>query len=124
VLRLRSILLLLLAFAIPAVATPKRPDLKKLLSQPQTRPEPYVPARAGWDGPEQSPKSVAYLQQLTALDSSQANRATLFNILIPDWRVILSLMATIFVLRYLKKTTPEVPQASHQEPPGDIPRAA
>ncbi len=114
----------MLALAVSAAATPKRPDLKKLLEQPQTKAQPYVPARAGWDGPEQNPKSVAYFQQLTALDSSQANRATLFNILIPDWRVIISLLATIFVLRYVKRTTPEAPQASHQGPPGDTPRAA
>jgi hypothetical protein len=115
---------LLLTFAIPAAATPKRPDLKKLLDQPQVKPEPYIPARAGWGGPEQNPKTVAYFQQLTAIDSSQANRATLLNILIPDWRVILSLLLTIFVLRHLKKTTPEAAEASHQEPPGNIPRAA
>ncbi len=123
-LRLHIFFLLLLTFAIPAAATPKRPDLKKLLFQPQTKPEPYVPARAGWEGPEQNPKSVAYFQQLAALDSSQANRATLFNILIPDWRVIISLLATIFVLRCLRRATPDQLQASHQQPPGDIPRAA
>ena len=124
VFRLRTALLILLAFVIPAAATPKRPDLKKLLAQPQVKPEPYIPARAGWDGPEQNPKSIAYFQQLTELDSAQANRATLFNILLPDWRVLLSLLATIFVLRYLKKATPEASQASHQQPPGEIPRAA
>lgn len=123
-LRLPPIFLVLLALAIPAVATPKRPDLKKLLSQPHAKPDAYVPARAGWDGPEQNQKSAAYFQQLTALDSAQANRSTLFNILIPDWRVLISLLASIFVLRYLKKTTPEASQASHQQPPGEIPRAA
>lgn len=122
--RLRPIFLLLLAFSIPAAATPKRPDLKKLLSQPQTKSEPYIPARAGWDGPEQNPQSVIYLQQLAALDSAQANRATLFNLLVPDWRVVLSLLATIFVLRYLKRTTSEASQASHEQPTGEIPRAA
>lgn len=125
VLHLRPIFfLLLLAIAIPATATPKRPDLKKLLFQPQTRTEPYIPARAGWDGPEQNPKSVNYFQQLTALNASQANRNILFNILIPDWRVIITLLATIFVLRYLKKTTPGASPASDQQPPGEIPRAA
>lgn len=115
---------MLIAFAIPCAATPKRPDLKKLLSQPQAKPEPYMPARAGWDGPEQNPKSVAYFQQLTALDAAQANRITLFNILIPDWRIILALLSTILVLRSMKRATPESPQASHLQPRGDIPRAA
>lgn len=121
---MRPIFLLLLALAVPAAATPKRPDLKKLLAQPQNKSVPYVPSRAGWDGPEQNPKSVVYLQQLTALDSVQANRATLFNILIPDWRVVLSLLAAILLLRSLKWATPKAPQASHQQPPGGISRAA
>src|SRR5512146_2450431 len=51
VLRFRPIILLLLAFAVPAAATPKRPDLKEMLAQPQAKPDPYIPARAGWDGP-------------------------------------------------------------------------
>lgn len=123
-LRLHPIFLLLLALAVPAAATPKRPDLKKLLALPQTKSSPYVPARAGWDGPEQNPRSVVYLQQLTALDSAQANRATLFNILIPDWRVVLLLLAAILMLRSVKRTTPGTPQASHLELPGDISRAA
>ncbi|MGE5112622.1 MAG: hypothetical protein ACM3JB_17285 [Acidobacteriaceae bacterium] len=123
-LRLRPIFFLLLAVAIPAAATPKRPDLKKLLAQPQTKPGPYIPARAGWDGPEQNPRSIAYLQQLSAVNSPQGNRATLLNILIPDWRFIIALLATIFVLRYLRGTTWKAPRASHQQPRGDIPHAA
>ncbi len=123
-LRLRPIFLLLLAVAIPAAATPKRPDLKKLLAHPQTKPEPYIPARAGWDGPEQNSKSIVYLQELASSNSAEANRAALVNLLIPDWRVLISLLATIFVLRSLKKTTPDGSEASHQQPPGEIPRAA
>jgi hypothetical protein len=110
--------------AIPAFATPKRPDLKKLLAQPQTKPQPYTPARAGWDGPEQNPKSIAYFQQLAAPTSPQATRATLLDLLIPDWRIAIGLFATIFVLRYLRRTTPGHSQASHQQPPEEIPRAA
>lgn len=123
-LRLRPIFLLLLTVAIPAAATPKRPDLKKLLAHPQTKPEPYIPARAGWDGPEQNPKSIAYFHELAGANSAEANRSALVNLLIPDWRVLISLLATIFVLRYLKRTTPGTSQASHQQPPGEIPRAA
>lgn len=123
-LRFRPIFLLLLAFAIPAAATPKRPDLRKLLAQPQTKPEPYIPARAGWDGPEQNPKATLYFQELAALNSPQANRATLLNVLIPDWRVIVVLLAIIFVLRYFRKATSGPFQASHKQPPGEVPRAA
>jgi hypothetical protein len=124
VLRLRPIILTVLALVLPAMGTPKRLDLKKLLAQPQAKPQPYIPARAGWDGPEQNPKPALYFQELAAINSPQANRATLLDLLIPDWRVVVALLAAIFLLRYFRKTTPETPQASHQQPPGDITRAA
>src|SRR5690242_11529260 len=40
-------------------ASPIRPDLKKLLSQPIEQMPQYVPARAGWNGPEISSARTA-----------------------------------------------------------------
>ncbi|MDT8071099.1 MAG: hypothetical protein ROO76_23320 [Terriglobia bacterium] len=123
-LRFRPIILLLLAFAVPAAATPKRPDLKEMLAQPQAKPDPYIPARAGWDGPEQNPETTVYFQELAAINSPQANRAALLDLLVPDWRTVVALMAAIFLLRYFRRTTPAASVASHKQPPGDVPRAA
>jgi hypothetical protein len=123
--QLRRIGLVLLAagLTVPAFATPKRLDLKKLLAQPPPKRQQYVPARAGWDGPEFSPKSGAYFQQF-GQDSPQAARATLLKLLVPDWRVFFALLGVILVLRQLRKTTPGREPASHQQPSTDIPRAA
>ena len=117
--------MLTLALAMPALATPKRLDLKKLLAQPQPKRQQFVPARAGWDGPEQNPRAAVYFQQLSTPNSPQAMKATLLKVLVPDWRVVLALLSVILLLRYLRTmATPKESPASHPKPSTDVPRAA
>jgi hypothetical protein len=108
-----------------AQATPIKPDLKKLLSQPQPKKLEYVPARAGWDGPEQpSPESDTFTQHYSSEASSRAIRASLLAAAVPDWRAVFAVVVVIFLLRRLRKASPDQAAASHQRPPADIPRAA
>jgi hypothetical protein len=100
-------------------------DLKKLLAEPQPKRQQFVPARAGWDGPEQNAKAAVYFQQLSTPNSPQAMKATLLNVLVPDWRVVLALLSVIFLLRHLRtRATPKERLASPPEPSTDVPRAA
>ena len=114
--------LLALAATLPASATPKRLDLKKLLSQPQQKRQEFVPARAGWDGPEQVVKPNAYVQHMEA--NSRDVAAEWMALLIPDWRIALLLGVAIIGLRQFRRTTPEPQEASYQQPPADTLRAA
>ena len=108
-----------------AQATPIKPDLKKLLSQPQPRKQEYIPARAGWDGPElPAVQSNIYMEHYGAEASSRAVRASLVAAAVPDWRAVLAVVAAILLLRRLRKATPEEAPASYHEPGTDIPRAA
>jgi hypothetical protein len=89
--------------AISAQAAPIRPDIRKLVSQPQESNAGFMPARAGWDGPEmprQAPSEVN-----PALDPSvarRANEAALVEAATPDARAVLGIIAIIFLLRILK----------------------
>jgi hypothetical protein len=122
VLRRFAVALLAFGLAIPVFATPKHLDLKKLLAQPPQKRQEFIPARAGWDGPEQAVKPNAYVQHLES--GSQDISAAWMAVLLPDWRVVLALGALILLLRQLRKTTPEVQPASYQQPPAERLRAA
>ncbi len=110
---------------LPSHATPIKLDLKKLLAQPQPKKLDYVPARAGWDGPEQRPpESNVYLQRYAPAASSHALRASLLAAAVPDWRAVLGLIALILFLRKTRKASSDEVPPSQQEPPANIPRAA
>lgn len=112
-------------FAMPSYGTPIKPDLKKLLAQPEPKKPEYVPARAGWDGPEQhNPESNIYTQRFGPEATSRAMRASLLAAAVPDWRAIFGLIAVIFLLRRLKRTSAAEVPASHQQPSTEVPRAA
>jgi len=111
--------------ALPARATPIKPDLKKLLAQPAPKKTEYIPARAGWDGPEQrTPESNVYTQNYGPAATSRAMKASLLAAAVPGWQAVLSLIALIFLLRRLRKTSQVESPASQQEPPSEVPRAA
>ncbi len=111
--------------ALPSQATPIKPDLKKLLAQPQPKKLDYIPARAGWDGPEQRPpESNVYLQKYAPAASAHAMRASLLAAAVPDWRAILALAALIFLLRWFRKASRDEAPSSQQQPPADVTRAA
>lgn len=106
----------------PAFATPKRLDLKRLLAEPQPKRQEYIPARAGWDGPEQVVKPNAYAQHFES--ASRDVGAEWMALLLPDWRVALVLTGLILGLRQLRRTTPPEQPASYQQPPAETLRAA
>ena len=114
--------LLALAATLPAFATPKRLDLKKLLAQPQQKRQEFMPARAGWDGPEQVVRPNSYVQHMEA--NTRDMGAEWMSLLVPDWRIALLLGAAIIGIRQFRRTTPEPQEASYQQPPADTLRAA
>jgi len=106
-------------------ATPIKPNLKKLLAQPAPKKPAYIPARAGWDGPEQrAPEPNLYTQRYAPQASARAARASLLAAAIPDWRAVLAVILVIFLLRRLRRASPDETAASHQRPQADVPRAA
>lgn len=87
-------------------ASPIRPDLKKLLSQPIEQMPQYVPARAGWNGPEISTARLApnpTFESLSPAASARELRATLFATMMPDLRILALLALVILLLRRIRK---------------------
>ncbi len=93
--------------AIQAQATPIRPDIRKLVSQPQQDSSAeFMPARAGWDGPEMPRRMREVNPALAIYDSTataRAARAALLQAAIPDPRALLGIVTVIFLLRILRK---------------------
>ena len=91
-----------------AQATPIRPDIRKIVYEPQQdSTAQFVPARAGWDGPEmasgQTPGGNASLDDMAGSGLARARRTELLAAATPDPRAILGIAAVIFLLRLLKK---------------------
>lgn len=89
--------------AIRVEAAPIRPDIRKLVAQPQDSNAGFMPARAGWDGPEMPRRAPSEVNP--ALDPSvarRANQAALLEAATPDTRAVLGIIAIIFLLRILK----------------------
>ncbi len=99
----------LLSLTGSAAATPIRPDLQKILAQQQEAAMQFVPARAGWQGPEMTTPTpetnpgIAVLQESSA---AKAARASLIAAAIPDPRVVALIGLTILLLRRLRKKQP------------------
>jgi len=82
-------------------ATPIKVDLKRLLDQAeQTQPFQYVPARAGWNGPEKPP--VAITSRLLPQQDAEVRR-WLVRLSIPDPFMVLAFTVAIFGLRVLRR---------------------
>ncbi len=100
-------LLAAIAFCAPATATPIKPDIKKLVAEPQQPQTPYMPARAGWNGPEMQKVPVdAAPPAFSHAGTARAIRASLLAAIVPDWRMALALAIAIFVLRRLQRLQP------------------
>lgn len=99
--------LFLFLAAVNAEAAPIRPDIRKLVSEPQQDSTAELgPARAGWDGPEMSRDAQQVNPTLAIYDGAVAARAariTLLRAAIPDPRALLGIMAVILLLRLLRK---------------------
>jgi len=98
---------------VEANATPVRPDMQKLLADPQETATQFAPARAGWQGPEMSltvpPTTRALLDQSGA---AQRVRASLLAAMIPDFRLVLLIGFAIVLLRLLWRPARKAPVAS------------
>jgi hypothetical protein len=86
-------------------ATPIRPDLEKLVQQPQGQQRQFPLARAGWNGPEQTPNSRtvnATYEELSPEASARHARAALRAAAIPDYRAVAGILLVILLLRRIR----------------------
>lgn len=83
-------------------ATPIRPDVKKLVNQPQQEDMHFAPARAGWNGPEMARSNAPGLALFGQAADAQAMRESLISAFIPDLRVVAFLTALILLLRQFR----------------------
>lgn len=106
--------------AIDAQATPIRPDIKKLVSQPQQDSGAgFMPARAGWDGPEMARNGGAAnptMEVYAAGAASRAWRAALLTAATPDPGAVLGIVTLIFLLRILRTREQERQAATRAVP--------
>lgn len=104
-LRISHVLLLTLAlWLLPAAhATPIHPTAQQILKDAQ-KPDPeYIPARAGWNGPEtQTAASVnPLLERFRPAAQMAANRDALLALATPDLKIWTLLAAMILGIRLL-----------------------
>jgi hypothetical protein len=91
-----------LALGASAHASPIRPDLKKILAQPPAVMPQFVPARAGWNGPEiATAKSApnATLESLSPAGTARVVQSSLVTTMVPDFRIVALLGFMILLLR-------------------------
>ncbi len=82
--------------------TPIRPDVKKLVNQPQQQEMQVAPARAGWNGPEMARSNAPSLALFGVASDPQAVRESLISAFIPDPRAVALLAALILLLRQFR----------------------
>jgi hypothetical protein len=91
---------ILLFGSVPSSATPIKVDLKRLLDQAENaRPYEYMPARAGWNGPEKAPSQAPPLDRVADTETRQ----WLVRLAIPDPRMLIAFAAAIFGLRIIRR---------------------
>jgi hypothetical protein len=109
----------LIALGSDAHATPVEPNLNKILTQPHVPPRPFPPARAGWKGPETppSPQEAPHpiLERFGAAAQKRQIDQALRAAAIPDPRAIAVVLATILVLRRIKRPTAKQQQSRPAE---------
>ena len=91
---------------VDAQATPIRPDIRKIVNQPQENEPKTIPARAGWEGPEMAQTQVPAMFASGILSGerlARARRAELIAAATPDPRAILGITAVILLLRLLRQ---------------------
>lgn len=91
--------------ALDADATPLRPDIRKLVTQPRDTMQ-FAPARAGWDGPESGRDEAGGAghtsAELTMAAAQRSSRAALLTAAFPDLRLVVAVIAAILMLRLLR----------------------
>ena len=106
-----------------AHASPIPPDIRQLADQPQTPPQRFEPARAGWNGPIATPASGSPLEAAQAAQIRAVHR-TLELLFTPDPKALLAILAMIFILRKLRSRRESKPQAPAVGPEWQMPQAA
>ena len=78
-----------------------KPDIKLMLEQAQRPHARFVPARAGWNGPEEKPAAVPNptYDELRHEPSPVELRQQLMTAAVPDWRAVLAIVALIAAWR-------------------------
>ncbi|HET8666434.1 MAG TPA: hypothetical protein VFM10_00550 [Terriglobales bacterium] len=110
--RIATVMLMTLGFFVllavmRAEATPIRPDVRRVLAQPQSSPAQFAPARAGWDGPEmpKSPQMVnTTYEKLSPATNARMVRQSLIAAFLPDYRALAAIALVILLLRRIRKT--------------------
>jgi hypothetical protein len=92
--------------ALCAQAAPIRPDLRKLLDQPQPVQQ-FAPARAGWDGPEMPARPQLAANSVNDIfnpaASAHALRGSMLALALPDLRFLTLVVLAILLLRRMRK---------------------
>jgi hypothetical protein len=91
---------------IKAEATPINPDIRKVLARPSQPANEFVPARAGWNGPEMpktAPVNVTY-EQLGPAGTSRRLHEALLGAFVPDYRALTGVALIILLLRRMSKS--------------------
>jgi hypothetical protein len=100
--------------ALRAEAAPIHPDIRKLLAEPQDTSVSFIPARAGWDGPEMPPQRRSDNPALNPALVRRANEAALLSAATPDLRAVAGIIAIIFLLRLFKTRERRAAEAKAQ----------
>jgi hypothetical protein len=103
------LVLLLWVSAVDSSATPIRPNLERILAQPQET-VPFPIARAGWDGASAASHRASNptLERIGPEASARDAQRSLKNATIPDYRAVAGIILVVLMLRRMqapKKTT-------------------
>jgi hypothetical protein len=104
---LRALVFLVVLFGLAGSgwATPVQFNIEQMLKKAQEPKMPYVPARAGWNGPEERQTTAATnpeYQKLLDESSPATVRAALRRSAWPHWSVAAMIGLLIFTLRMLR----------------------
>jgi hypothetical protein len=89
-----------------AEAMPIKPDVRKVLAQPQVSPTQFAPARAGWDGPESARSAQNFnstYEQFGPNGTARAVKSSLVAAALPDYRALAAIALVILLLRRMRK---------------------
>lgn len=94
-----------LMMASQAWAFPMKPDVKALIREAKQPQQHFVPARAGWNGPEESAAASTLnptYEDLRREPTAAQRRAELVAAAMPDWRALAAILFCIVTIRSLR----------------------
>jgi len=110
----------------PLYALPIKPKIEDVIKEAKKPPEKFVPARAGWNGPEEKSAIAApnaTYDRLRKSMSPEAARSQLLQAAKPDWRLLLAVVGVIFFWRYKRTYENSLVPRKHGKRPEVIPIA-